>query len=41
VADPETLDAKQTLTAPIVLAAAVYFGRTRLIDNTLLEPIDG
>jgi pantoate--beta-alanine ligase len=37
VADPETLEPKQDLTPPIVLATAVYFGRTRLIDNTLVE----
>ena len=36
VVDPETLEPKQGLTPPLVLAAAVYFGRTRLIDNTLL-----
>lgn len=41
VADPETLKPRETLTAPLVLAAAVYFGRTRLIDNTLLESVDG
>jgi pantoate--beta-alanine ligase len=37
VADPETLEPKQVLIPPLVLAIAVYFGRTRLIDNTLLE----
>jgi pantoate--beta-alanine ligase len=41
VADPETLEARQALTAPSVLAVAVYFGRTRLIDNTLVNSIDG
>ena len=41
VADPETLEAKPTLTPPLVLAVAVSFGRTRLIDNTPLEPSDG
>jgi pantoate--beta-alanine ligase len=41
VADPETLEAKQALRAPFVLAVAVYFGRTRLIDHTLVDSIDG
>lgn len=37
VADPVTLETKPDLAGPLVLAAAVYFGGTRLIDNTLLE----
>lgn len=37
VADPETLEARQFLIVPLVLAVAVYFGRTRLIDNVLVE----
>ncbi len=36
VADPETLERKSALTPPTLLAAAVYFGSTRLIDNVLL-----
>jgi pantoate--beta-alanine ligase len=36
-ADPETLQPKQELTLPLLLALAVYFGRTRLIDNILVE----
>jgi pantoate--beta-alanine ligase len=41
VVDPETLQPKQVLSVPVVLAVAVYFGRTRLIDNILLESFDG
>jgi len=37
VADPATLEPRQDLDGPLVLALAVYLGRTRLIDNTLLE----
>ncbi len=37
VVDPETLERKSALTFPILLAAAVYFGSTRLIDNVLLR----
>jgi pantoate--beta-alanine ligase len=34
--DPETLVARATLRTPLLLAAAVYFGPTRLIDNILV-----
>ena len=34
--DPETLVAGATLRMPLLLAAAVYFGPTRLIDNILV-----
>ncbi|MBV8585144.1 MAG: pantoate--beta-alanine ligase, partial [Verrucomicrobia bacterium] len=34
--DPETLVAGATLRMPVLLAAAVYFGPTRLIDNILV-----
>ena len=34
--DPETLVARAKLRTPLLLAAAVYFGPTRLIDNILV-----
>jgi pantoate--beta-alanine ligase len=37
VADPETLQAKEPKELPVLLAAAVYFGATRLIDNILVK----
>lgn len=37
VVDPETLQPKQELTLPVLLALAVYFGQTRLIDNVLVD----
>ena len=38
VRDAETLDAIAVLTLPALAAVAVYFGNTRLIDNTILSP---
>ena len=35
--DPETLKPKEPTTLPVLLAAAVFFGATRLIDNILVE----
>ena len=35
--DPETLQPKSPEQQPLLLAAAVYFGRTRLIDNQLVR----
>ena len=35
--DPETLEPKEPDTLPVLLAAAVFFGPTRLIDNLLVE----
>jgi pantoate--beta-alanine ligase len=35
--DPENLEPALQLRPPILLAAAVFFGKTRLIDNRLLE----
>jgi pantoate--beta-alanine ligase len=35
--DPETLKPKEPSTLPVLLAAAVFFGATRLIDNILVE----
>jgi pantoate--beta-alanine ligase len=37
VVDPETLQAKEPKELPILLAAAVFFGATRLIDNILVK----
>jgi pantoate--beta-alanine ligase len=37
VRDAETLDAVETITRDVVLALAVRFGRTRLIDNPVLR----
>jgi pantoate--beta-alanine ligase len=36
--DAETLADVDRVHAPVVLALAVFFGRTRLIDNTVLHP---
>jgi pantoate--beta-alanine ligase len=38
VVDAETLDTLSTLDRPTLAALAVYFGSTRLIDNTFLRP---
>jgi pantoate--beta-alanine ligase len=35
--DPETLQPKEPISFPVLLAAAVFFGVTRLIDNLLVE----
>jgi pantoate--beta-alanine ligase len=35
--DPENLQPVTSLRPPMLLAAAVFFGTTRLIDNRLLE----
>jgi pantoate--beta-alanine ligase len=37
-ADPETLQEVDVAAGPVLLSMAVYFGRTRLIDNRLLRP---
>ena len=39
VVDAENLRPMQTLRAPALLAAAVFFGNTRLIDNQLLDKL--
>ncbi len=36
--DPETLEEKNYLDGPTLLALAVFVGRARLIDNTILRP---
>jgi pantoate--beta-alanine ligase len=36
--DAENLEPVETLDKPILCALAVYFGKTRLIDNMVLEP---
>lgn len=37
VVDPTTLEPLRKLQLPLLLAAAVYFGKTRLIDNRLMQ----
>jgi pantoate--beta-alanine ligase len=37
VVDPETLQPKEPTELPVLLAAAVFFGSTRLIDNILVK----
>ncbi len=37
VVDPETLQAKEPKELPVLLASAVFFGATRLIDNILVK----
>jgi pantoate--beta-alanine ligase len=37
VVDPETLQAKEPNELPVLLASAVFFGATRLIDNILVK----
>ncbi|MBV9105263.1 MAG: pantoate--beta-alanine ligase [Verrucomicrobia bacterium] len=37
VVDPDTLQAKEPRNLPVLLAAAVFFGSTRLIDNVLVK----
>lgn len=36
--DPYTMKPNEKLTTPALLAVAVYFGHTRLIDNMILKP---
>lgn len=38
VADPDTLEPLHSITGPALLAAAVYVGSTRLIDNRVVNP---
>jgi pantothenate synthetase len=38
ILDPDTLDVPRK-TGPFLLAAAVYVGRTRLIDNLVVKEI--
>jgi pantoate--beta-alanine ligase len=37
IADTETLDELDTITSSALLSMAVRFGKTRLIDNVILE----
>jgi pantoate--beta-alanine ligase len=37
VVDPETLESMKRIRRPAVLAAAIYVGKTRLIDNVLIS----
>jgi pantoate--beta-alanine ligase len=39
--DPQTLETVSRLERPALLALAVFFGKTRLIDNTVLRPAQG
>ncbi|HOQ30401.1 MAG TPA: pantoate--beta-alanine ligase [Armatimonadota bacterium] len=39
IADPETLCEQETITAPAFLSLAVFIGKTRLIDNLLIETL--
>jgi len=39
IADPETLREQVTITAPAFLSLAVFIGKTRLIDNLLIEAL--
>lgn len=41
IVDPLTLRRKGTVTGPVLVAAAVFVGSTRLIDNIVLEVRDG
>jgi pantoate--beta-alanine ligase len=41
IADAETLEDLATIDRPAVASLAVRFGKTRLIDNVILEPTHG
>ena len=36
--DPETLKDMDTINGPVIMALAVKIGKTRLIDNAILNP---
>ena len=38
VVNPQTLSAIQKIDRPVLVALAIYLGKTRLIDNTTLDP---
>lgn len=38
IVDPDSLDAVQSISQPVLVAVAAYVGTTRLIDNTILKP---
>jgi len=38
LSDPDTLEPVTTLNRPVLMALAVKFGKTRLIDNRILDP---
>jgi pantoate--beta-alanine ligase len=38
IVDPDTLEAEPHVTKPVLVAVAAIVGKTRLIDNILLEP---
>jgi pantoate--beta-alanine ligase len=37
ICDPETLDNKQVIKGKTLIATAVYIGKTRLIDNIVVN----
>jgi pantoate--beta-alanine ligase len=41
IVDPETLEAVETVTGPVLVAVAAQVGRARLIDNVLVVPDSG
>jgi pantoate--beta-alanine ligase len=38
IVDPDTLDPRDQISGPVLVAVAAYVGSTRLIDNTFLKP---
>jgi pantoate--beta-alanine ligase len=41
ICDPDTLEDIKTIDSPVVMALAVKVGKTRLIDNMILTPLNG
>jgi pantoate--beta-alanine ligase len=41
ICDPDTLEDVKTIDSPVVMALAVKVGKTRLIDNMILTPLNG
>ncbi len=40
IVDPDTLLKKERITGRVLIAAAIFIGNTRLIDNTIVESKD-
>jgi pantoate--beta-alanine ligase len=38
VVDPDSMSPVARINGPVVLAVALYLGKTRLIDNILVDP---
>jgi len=38
IVDPDSLEAETKITKPVLVAVAAFLGKTRLIDNTTLQP---